>query len=316
MFPKLVKRLVKVTGFILAGIFIMLSLRYFHAENFLESSKEFFLDNPLIIIIVSVCYLLSFILRAKAWRLYLGKKVRFFNCLQGVLLSLFVNHITPIKVGDAVRIGVLSWKEKNIRPDISAHSVVVLRSLDMLFLLLFSIIGLVAFSKAYIFHLSLGVLIILVVSIFIGIFIVYKYSPLFVHKHILLLRTSLKGWNGVYIFLLIALSWSLEGAVLWGVTASLGDGLPIYKAIWVNSITVGGQVFQITPGGISTYESVMTAALTSFGYPAKDGYMVALISHSYKFIFSYFVGFLFLIYSPVSNFKQLKVFLRMRGIQK
>ncbi|MEH7306550.1 lysylphosphatidylglycerol synthase transmembrane domain-containing protein [Neobacillus drentensis] len=316
MFQKLVKRLIKVTGFILAGIFILLSLRYFHAGNFLESSRIFFLDNPLIIIMVTVGYLFSFILRAEAWRLYLGKNVRFFNCLQGVLLSLFVNHITPIKVGDAVRIGVLSWKEKNIRPDISAHSVVVLRSLDMLILLIFSLIGLVAFSKAFILRLSLGVLIILVLSIFIGIFIVYRYCPLFVERHILLLRTSLKGWNGVYIFILILLSWSLEGAVLWGVTASLGNGLPIYKAIWVNSITVGGQVFQITPGGISTYESVMTAALTSFGYPAKDGYMVALISHSYKFIFSYFVGFLLLIYSPGINIKQLKAFLRMRGRQK
>ncbi|MEH7501780.1 lysylphosphatidylglycerol synthase transmembrane domain-containing protein [Neobacillus drentensis] len=316
MFRKSVKRLVKVMGLSLSGIFIMLSWRYFHTENFLNGSKKFFLGNPLIIIGVTVCYLSSFILRAEAWRLYLGKKVKFISCLQGILLSLFVNHITPIKVGDAVRVGVLSWKEKNIKPDISAHSVVVLRSLDMLFLLLFSIIGLVAFSKEFIFHLSLGVLIILVLSILIGVFIVYKYCPLFVEKHILLLRTNFKGWNFIYIFFLIALSWSMEGAVLWGVTASLGDGLPIYKAIWVNSITVGGQVFQITPGGISTYESVMTAALTSFGYPAKDGYMVALISHSYKFIFSYFVGFLLLIYSPGINIKQLKAFLRMRGRQK
>jgi glycosyltransferase AglD len=316
MFRKSVKPLVKVTGIILAGIFIMLSWRYFHAENFLNSSKKFFLDHPLIIIVVSVSYLSSFMLRAEAWRLYLGKKAKFISCLQGILLSLFVNHITPIKVGDAVRVGVLSWKEKDITPDISAHSVVVLRSLDMLFLMLFSMIGLVVFSKVFIFHLSLAVVLILGLSSLIGGFIVFKYCPHFVEKHILILRTNFKGWNFVYIFFLIGLSWAMEGAVLWGVTASLGDGLSIYKAIWANSITVGGQVFQITPGGISTYESVMTAALTSFGFPIKDGYMVALISHSYKFIFSYFVGILLLILSPALNIRQIHLFLRMRGRQK
>ncbi|WML27928.1 lysylphosphatidylglycerol synthase transmembrane domain-containing protein [Neobacillus sp. OS1-33] len=316
MFRKSVKPLVKVTGIILVGIFIMLSWRYFHAENFLNSSKKFFLDHPLIIILVSVSYLSSFMLRAEAWRLYLGKKAKFISCLQGILLSLFVNHITPIKVGDAVRVGVLSWKEKDITPDISAHSVVVLRSLDMLFLMLFSMIGLVAFSKVFIFHLSLAVVLILGLSSLIGGFIFFKYCPHFVEKHILILRTNFKGWNFVYIFFLIGLSWAMEGAVLWGVTASLGDGLSIYKAIWANSITVGGQVFQITPGGISTYESVMTAALTSFGFPIKDGYMVALISHSYKFIFSYFVGILLLILSPALNIRQIHLFLRMRGRQK
>lgn len=316
MFRKSVKPLVKVTGIILVGIFIMLSWRYFHAENFLNSSKKFFLDHPLIIILVSVSYLSSFMLRAEAWRLYLGKKAKFISCLQGILLSLFVNHITPIKVGDAVRVGVLSWKEKDITPDISAHSVVVLRSLDMLFLMLFSMIGLVAFSKVFIFHLSLAVVLILGLSSLIGGFIVFKYCPHFVEKHILILRTNFKGWNFVYIFFLIGLSWAMEGAVLWGVTASLGEGLSIYKAIWANSITVGGQVFQITPGGISTYESVMTAALTSFGFPIKDGYMVALISHSYKFIFSYFVGILLLILSPALNIRQIHLFLRMRGRQK
>jgi glycosyltransferase AglD len=313
---KSIKHLIRVIGLVLIGIFIFLSLQYFHAENFFMETKRFFLGNPLLIFFVTVCYFLSFILRAEAWRLYLGKEVKFFSCLQGVLLSLFVNHITPIKVGDIVRIGVLSWREKNIKPEISTHSVVVLRAMDMFFLLLFTFIGLVVFSKAFNFHLTLGLLFILILIGLIGIFLILKNCPPFVEKHILLLKTSLAGRRFVSIFTLIALSWTLEGAVVWGVTASIGNSLPIYKAIWVNSITVGGQVFQITPGGISTYESVMTAALTSFHYSVEDSYMVALVSHSYKFIFSYLVGFLLLIHSPITKIKKIREILLIGGRQQ
>ncbi|MEH7336511.1 lysylphosphatidylglycerol synthase transmembrane domain-containing protein [Neobacillus drentensis] len=309
---KSVKRYIRLTGVLLIGVFIVLSIRYFRHENFLKETKEFFIDNPIILLIVTISYLFSFILRAEAWRLYLGNNVRFFSCLQGVLLSLFVNHITPIKVGDAIRIGVLSWREKNIKPEISAHSVIVLRVLDMFFLLLFSFIGLIALSRSFTFRYSLPMALILLVFGLIGFLILSKFRPPFLEKHIQLIKTSIASRNFTWIIILVALSWILEGAVVWGVTSSLGNGLPIYKAIWVNSITVGGQVFQITPGGISTYEAVMTAALSSFHYPVKDGYMVALVSHSYKFIFSYFVGFLLLIHSPRTKINQIREILLMR----
>ncbi|MEH7356880.1 lysylphosphatidylglycerol synthase transmembrane domain-containing protein [Neobacillus drentensis] len=307
---------IRLTGLLIAGTFIFLSYRYFHLGEFLANTQKFFFENPLILLVVTFSYLFSFLLRAEAWRLYLGKSVRFSSCLQGVFLSLFINHISPFKVGDAVRVGILSWREKNIKPEISAHSVVVLRIFDMVFLVLFSLIGLLAFSKTFIFRFSLGFLLLLSLLGLILIFILYKYRPSFVSKHIIFFKEALSGRNLVTIVTLIALSWALEGAVVWGVTKSLGQGLPLYKAIWVNSLTVGGQVFQITPGGISTYESVMTAALTSFHYPVKDGYMVALVSHSFKFIFSYIVGFVLLIRSPITRIKQIKTLLLKRGKQE
>lgn len=309
---KSVKLLIKLIGGILAAGFIFLSIRYFHVEEFIKEMKDFFFGSPLLLSGITVCYFVSFILRAEAWRLYLGKKARFASCLQGVLLSLFINHITPIKAGDAVRISVLAWREKNIKPEISAHSVIILRVLDMLFLLLFSFIGLIVLAKSITFQYSLGVMFIVVSLGFLGILLIHTYSPTFLEKHFLLVKTSLAGRNFVYILSLVGCSWILEGAVVWGVTASIGDGLPFYKSIWVNSITVGGQVFQITPGGISTYESVMTAALTMFHYPVKDGYMVALVSHSFKFIFSYLVGLVMLIHSPLAKIKQIREILILR----
>ena len=307
---------IRLTGLLIAGMFIFLSYQYFHLGEFWANTQKFFFENPLILLVVTLSYFFSFLLRAEAWRLYLGKSVRFTSCLQGVLLSLFINHISPFKVGDAVRVGILSWREKNIKPEISAHSVVVLRIFDMVFLVLFSLIGLLVFSKTFIFRFSVGILLILPLLGIILIFILYKYRPSFVDKHVTFFKEALSGKNLVTIVTLISLSWALEGAVVWGVTKSLGNGLPLYKAIWVNSLTVGGQVFQITPGGITTYESVMTTALTTFHYPVKDGYMVALVSHSFKFIFSYIVGFVLLIRSPITGIKQIKTLLLKRGKQE
>ncbi|GHH98608.1 hypothetical protein AM1BK_21510 [Neobacillus kokaensis] len=230
-------------------------------------------------------------------------------------MSLFVNHITPIKLGDAVRIGILTWKEKQIEPGVSAHSVIVLRAMDMFFLMIFSFIGLTAFSRTFTVRYSLGLVIFFGIIGVIGVVLIKKYRPSFLKKHFHLLKEGLTHKNAFFIILFVAVSWVLEGVVVWGVTASLHNSLPFYKAIWVNSITVGGQIFQITPGGISTYESVMTAALTSFQYPIETGYLVALISHSYKFLFSYLVGLLIIIHSPIRKVKLLKEIL-LRGRQK
>ncbi|TDK63157.1 flippase-like domain-containing protein [Bacillus salipaludis] len=306
------KAWVRTGGFLLIIVFVFLSVRYFHAEQFWKETRKFFVDNPLILLIVTICYFLSFCLRAEAWRIYLGKKVRYFSCLQGLLFSLFINHITPIKAGDAVRIGVLSWREKHISTSISAHSVVVLRVLDMLILLLFSFMGLLAFSRGILFKSSIVLLIAAFVFIILAIWFLRRYLPKLFKKHLHLLKNSFQAKNFLPIFTLTVLSWALEGVVVFGVTSSIGQHLGPFKAIWVNSITVGGQVFQITPGGISTYESVMTAALTSFHYPVREGYMVALISHSYKFIFSYFAGIMLLLISPAVKMQQIKALLRLR----
>lgn len=316
MQKKFIKRSIQWIGLFLAVIFIYLALKYFHVEQFWENTKEFFLENPSLILIVTLAYSLSFLLRAEAWRIYLGKSVRFFSCLEGVLLSLFINHLTPIKLGDVIRIGVMTWREKNISPEISTHSVAVLRVLDMGILLIFSFIGLLVFSEEFFMRYSISILLIIILIGSIGILFLYKFRRAFLLKHIALLKSAFSGKNFLLIFSLVSISWILEGMVVWGVSASAGLHLSFFKAVWVNSITVGGQIFQITPGGISTYETVMITALTSFQYSVKDGLMVALVSHSYKFIFSYLAGLFLLIHSPVEKINKLKTLLRLRGEQK
>lgn len=311
-----IKITIRSIGLLLAFFFIYLSFRYFYAERLWQEARKFFVEKPLLILLIFVVYLVSFMLRAEAWRRYLGKSVKYISCLEGVLLSLFVNHITPLKVGDAVRIGILVLKEKHIKPDISAHSVIVLRALDMSVLMLYSITGLIVFSKSFLFRNSFILLFIGLLIGTLGLVLFVKYCPKWIKKHITLLKNNLTGKNFIAIFTLTALSWVLEAAVVWGVALSIESRLTVFDAIWVNSITIGGQVFQITPGGLSTYESVMTAALTSIHYPAKDGYIVAILTHSFKFIFSYTIGLLLMIQNPISKYKQIKELALFRRDEK
>lgn len=113
-------------------------------------------------------------------------------------------------------------------------------------------------------------------------------------------------------FSLIALSWVLEAAVVYGVLQSLEFNLSFLHAIWVNSVTVAAQVFQLAPGGLATYESVMSFALVQLDMDWKDAYHAALITHGYKFIYSYIAGAVTFILHPIS-LKQLKVWRTKKG---
>ncbi|SFB16879.1 hypothetical protein SAMN04488577_1558 [Bacillus sp. cl95] len=309
------KSLKKFIGILFIFIFVILSIRYFQPNELWLKSKAFFVEHPFLIIIVSIAYTLSFVFRALAWKLYLSSEVKFWNCLKGILFSLTVNHIAPFKIGDIIRIGYLSRQEKHVTIDESAHSVVVLRALDMLVLLIFSFLGLIYFSKLTPIHISVWLL--PVCGLLLAfVFLLWKWKPDFLNKHWQLFHKALLSRNFVFIFLLVILSWCLEGAVIWGVTTSLKEPILLLQAIWVNSVTVGGQIFQVTPGGISTYESMMTFTLISIQYPNNVAYYVAIISHGYKFIFSYAVGILLVIKSPIYTIKQIKELLLVRGEMK
>ncbi len=74
--------------------------------------------------------------------------------------------------------------------------------------------------------------------------------------------------------------------------------LSFWQAVWVNSATVSGQVAQVAPGGLGTYESVMAFALAQLETPWGTAYTAAVLTHAFKFLFSYAAGALVLVFSP------------------
>lgn len=250
------------------------------------------MERPGRLVSIVAAYSLAFVLRAYAWRLYLRERITVREALYGLLYSLFVNHISPVKIGEAVRVAVITGNDK-IPVAEAAQSVVVLRLLDLLVLGCFGAAGMMVMlgkiDLNWIFvcgGITGGILICL---------LLWKKAPRFMQTQLLQLKGALQGIRGIAILFLTAASWVLEAFVIYGIASSL----PFSKAVWVNSVTIAGQVFQLTPGGIGTYETVMTFALQAAAVPASSAYEWAVISHSFKFAFSYAAGLVLLIVHPM-----------------
>ncbi|WP_349290974.1 lysylphosphatidylglycerol synthase transmembrane domain-containing protein [Brevibacillus sp. NL20B1] len=245
------------------------------------------LHHPFTLAGMALLYGMAFCLRAFAWKWYVNKDVAFSVFLYAQFYSLFINHVLPVKAGDAVRIGLLA-KEKDVQWDESLHSVVVMRSLDLLVLAAYAGIGVFWMGLAYAWT-----TLFLVAGIgAAGLVVLLRWGmkkPL-LKKHVQIVKTAFTGPKGWFICAAIAASWGLEAFVVLGVTNALSIDLSVLKGLWVNSMTIAGQLFHFTPGGLGTYESVMTFSLVTAGVGWQQAYEVALLTHGWKFAFSYLAG--------------------------
>jgi uncharacterized membrane protein YbhN (UPF0104 family) len=305
--------LLRTMGVCLLFVFIWLSSQLFSMKKLFHETIALF-THPFIVMLMVCIYALSFILRAFAWYLYMEKRASYKSCLISLGYSLFLNHLLPIKVGDAVRIGYVAKKARHVNLDVIIHSVIVMRVLDIGILLLFSSAGFyflfgnylnISISFSYLF---------LIIFLLIGTLVVKNFYPTFFRKHIQMLRFALLGRYGALILLLIASSWVCEAIVIFEVMSSLSKQITFGQAVWTNSLTVSGQIFQVTPGGIATYETIMAFALAQFKIPWQDTYTMAIVSHGFKFIFSYMVGILVLVTTPIP-LHQLKHWIKTKGVR-
>ncbi|EMI10646.1 hypothetical protein F510_1377 [Anoxybacillus gonensis] len=231
-------------------------------------------------------YGLAFVLRAMAWKWYLPQ-ARFQTCVDGLFASLFINHIFPIKVGDVARIGICARRDR-IPFTIVAESVIILRLLDLIVLFFFAFFGAIVYMhtvirSAMIFPLIFGGLVVLF-------FVLRRIDLSWLQKHKQHWNMIWKSRRFVPIVVAIVFSWICEAVVLFEMAKMVAFPLSFAQSLWVNSMTVGGQIFQMTPGGLATYEAVMAFALTRIHSYWEQAYALALVTHLFKFLFSYVVG--------------------------
>ncbi|MGG4491500.1 lysylphosphatidylglycerol synthase transmembrane domain-containing protein [Metabacillus idriensis] len=297
--------LFKLIGIALTLLFIWLSILVFQPASLYKQLMSL-LEKPFLLLALVIFYSAAFVLRAFAWRLYLQNKVSLQKCLAGLLYSLFINHLSPLKVGDAVRAAVFK-NDKEVTLLQAAHSVVVLRILDMLILVIFSGTGLLyLYGKLQVNLPVLAVLAMGAAAVFITVKIKF---PGFLKEQISQVKQGFRGLLGAVIILLISLSWIFEAVVIFGIASP--ESLSFMEAVWVNSVTISGQVFQVTPGGVGTYETVMTFALNITGASMKEAYEYAVISHGFKFVFSYAGGIAAFLLLPL-QVRELTYFMKRK----
>lgn len=303
----------RIIGVLLLFMFISLSIELFSAKKLINDAIVLF-THPFLVLLMIAVYGLSFMLRAYAWYLYIGKQASYKVCLTSLWYSLFINHLSPLKIGDAIRVGYIVSKEKGTKVDEIVHSVIVMRAFDIGVLLLFSSVSFYIFFGTYLqISLSFSVML-MIISALIGIVIVMKFFPEIIKRHFQLLKKAIVGRTGIMILVSILLSWICEAIVIYEVSLILYMPINFLQSIWVNSLTVISGVFQFAPGGIATYETVMAFALSQLKIPWQEAYTMAMISHGFKFLFSYLVGIYAFISFPISV-KQIKYWIKTKGVR-
>ncbi|MBT2643039.1 flippase-like domain-containing protein [Bacillus sp. ISL-41] len=297
----------KLISILLITAFLIMTFYYLDAGMMIEEIKVI-ATKPGILLLIFSSYFLAFLARGAAWKLYLNNRVRLTTCMYGLFYSLLLNHLLPVKAGDFARIGVLKAREPVITGVEAFNSVIVLRVMDTLILFGMASAGL-AFLEL---PLNGKVLVWLGASgVVVTIILYYKFRSFF-DRQLTIMKNAFIGWRGVWIIMLTLISWILEAAVIYGVVLNGGSIISFLQAIWVNSITVAGQIFQITPGGIASYEAIMVFALGANGIAPENAYTAAVITHGLKYLFSFIVGGIALAAYPVPA-HLLKKWTRERG---
>ncbi|MBM7566532.1 lysylphosphatidylglycerol synthase transmembrane domain-containing protein [Paenibacillus sacheonensis] len=315
------KLVLLVGGLGLTACFIWFTVRWFQGRMLGEAASRL-LHSPGMLTLMTVGYGLSFWLKAISWRLYAGREkadpLRLY--IHPLFVSLLVNHMLPVKAGDLARTGLLA-RSASMRLDDALHSVAAMRVLDMASLLLIGSSGalLLGLEASPWYLAAIGMAVLIAAMGWLGLERLRKQStyvgrlqgPLrFVLRHYEHMRTTLASGRGAAAAMFTFASWLLEGAVLYGVVHALGLSVNPLQAIWVTGMTVAGQLFHITPGGIGTYETTMTASLGVLGIAGSAAYTAALLSHGYKFVFAFATGAASIVLSAVT-WKELRGWLRL-----
>jgi hypothetical protein len=296
-------RILRILQVALVAAFAWLLWRHFDAGAVWDGWHALS-GRPATLLAMTAAYAAAFWLRAVAWRLYLPKahRPRVSLLYHGLIYSLLLNHVLPVKAGDVARVGVL-WRRGNIPGALALQSVAVLRALDLAALALLAAAGapllLGAGEAAPAYLQAAAALAVAAIAAF-ALRLADKLPWPAVRRQAAFAREALRGARGAAIAALVLASWALEAAVALGVAAAVAPhALTPLEALWANAFTIAGGPAYIGPGGIGGYESAMSYALARAGVTPSDALAVALLSHGYKFAFSYAAGIITMLLLPI-----------------
>jgi uncharacterized membrane protein YbhN (UPF0104 family) len=290
--------------FALVVAFAWLMRRHFDAEA-LYSGWTALSGQPFLLAAMTAAYAVAFWLKAVAWRLYLPPDNRPRSALlyHGLIYSLLINHVLPVKVGDAARVGIL-WARGKVPGTLALQSVVVMRALDVAALALLAAAGApiwLGAGESTPVYVSAAALFAALLAAVLALRLADKLPWASARRQATYAREALRGVRGVSLAALTIASWVLEAAVVFAVAAvvTAGGAVTVLEAVWANALTIAGGPAYIGPGGIGGYESAMSYALSRAGLPWSEALAVALLSHSFKFAFSYAAGLITWVLLPI-----------------
>ncbi len=270
------------------SVFIIIALAYLSGFTL----RNLLLLNPFFLLISAGVYSLTFLVRGYRFGYILkniGYDVGSVFSSEGVAVSQMVNVFTPARIGDVVRAYVFKIKDVPVSSCLSALAVE--RLFDLFAVVTIAVLsaillGSFEYMREVFYALSVGILMVVAVLILsrmenlIG--KMSKEVKTAVHRGLPLLLT------------LSLLNWAMDVITCYVVGLPFEVHLP-YVALAVTVANIVKAV-PVTPGGVGTYEAVLTAILTAFGIAPSNAFTVALVDHTLKNVLTVVIGYLSVIH--------------------
>lgn len=265
-----------------------------------EGTKRLF-EHGWLVLLMAVSYAAAFWLRSVGWKIQMGQTEGRRATISELWLyhhiGLFLNHVLPIKGGELARAGLLKSRHR-LDWSQSLYSVGVNRLLDMSALFVIACVTMFWIAPGLLASWLGGKTMFTQLAPLVALAIVYvgtriarrfqdKLPPLV--GRLLAQRANGKEWW--LAFACTTLGWMLEAAVIWSVVIGLGGSLNALQAMLVHVLTIMGQTLHVTPGGIGTYEAVMSTLLVQVADKTiAFALQAAILSHGFKFLYSFVMG--------------------------
>lgn len=281
-------------------LFACLAVTKLNGKELWEGTERL-LEHGWLLLVMVVCYAAAFWLRSVGWSIQMSQSDGSCATIGELWLyhhiGLFLNHVLPVKGGELARAALLKTRHR-FEWSQALYAVGVNRLLDMsaLFViacatmfwaapdLLARWVGAKTVWMQFIPPVALA-----------GIYVVARVAKRYQDKlppligRLLSQHASGRLWWLAFVF--TVLGWMLEAAVIWSVVIGLGESLNAVRAMLVHVLTIMGQTLHVTPGGIGTYEAVMSALLVQVAEkPLSFALQAAILSHGFKFLYSFLTG--------------------------
>ncbi len=102
------------------------------------------------------------------------------------------------------------------------------------------------------------------------------------------------------LFLMTAVIWTTEAAVIWGLAMALGLAVSLKSAVVASAVLGLGLMIPAAPGGLGTYELFGTEAFKLAGIAASSALALTVVIHAWVFVANIVVGICLLAVKGIS----------------
>ncbi|MFO7966445.1 MAG: flippase-like domain-containing protein [Archaeoglobaceae archaeon] len=244
--------------------------------------------------LASLIYAFSFLIRGERYRYImsrLGERVPLLFSSESVAISQTMNVVTPVRIGDVARAYV--FKIRDVPFTTSFSGIAVERIFDLIAILLIAFTAIVTMGNQQFFSTSSSSIpfyaLLLLILIF-AVVILFSRMENVLGKILKDAGDIIKTKGSVVILLTSTAIWIVDIIVCYLIMLSFGvDVFPVV----VLAVTIANiaKIIPITPGGIGTYEVVMTGIFVTLGVDQGLSLTVSILDHALKNILTLVLGF-------------------------